>query len=398
MSQMTSRERLLTALKGGMPDHVPVAPNITRWVRGNRGCCCLRHMLAAAEEFEFDPLLQLFVYTYNNISNNYIYSPGGGQNFSVDGMYGDLKVVDVEVRVENRTDYVWYHRTFKTPAGILTDIIQWARPDMGYGDGPNPHRVEPLVKSEEDLKAFSFLFPDPRRDLVADIPLIKKECGDRALLAACDCLHFGAWGTEALGPENMLIASVAEPELLKSVCRIVNDAHLKNLKAYLENGIEFVCDSWFQCSPSTGWSPTTYKNIFLPLVKEAVALTHHYNAIYAYQDDGKMKDIIPLVVEAGADVLSGLQPPDVGDVNLADVKKQYGSKVALIGGLDPCYTFDRGNVKTVRDCVKQAIKDAGGDGGFVIGTAEAIAPSVSSELLRELSNSVRKYGKYTANT
>ena len=145
---------------------------------------------------------------------------------------------------------------------------------------------------------------------------MQREIGERALLAAIDCTHAGSWGMEVLGPENMLIDSVTQPELLKGVCRLANDVHLRNLRALLEAGLEAIYDSWFECGPSVGWSPKTYRQIFLPLVQECVNLAHEYNAIYIYQDDGKMRDIIPLAVEAGVDVLSGLQPPDVGDVVL----------------------------------------------------------------------------------
>ena len=45
-----------------------------------------------------------------------------------------------------------------------------------------------------------------------------------------------------------------------------------------------------------GWSPQTYGEIFLPLVSEAVQLTHEFDALYIYQDDGKQRDIIPFMV------------------------------------------------------------------------------------------------------
>lgn len=394
MDQMTVKERIMTALKGGTPDRVPFSPNLTRWVRKNRGCTCIRHMYQAQEEFGFDPILQLYAYTWQNISNNYVYAPGGGYNYSANGLYGDLKDVDVQINIQNEKNWVIYERTFKTPKGTLNDVIKWCRQDVGYGDGPNPHREEPLLKSIDDLEAYRYLYPSPRKDLVADIPLILKEYGDRAVIATADSLQVGSWGTEALGPEGMLLASIDDPDLLAGACRVANDAHLVNLKAFLEAGVEVVYDSWFQCSPSTGWIPSTYQKIFLPLVKECIDLAHRYGALYIYQDDGRMKDYIPLIVDAGTDVISGLQPPDIGDVVLADVKKKYGSRVALFGGLDPCYTFDMGNMETVRAGVKKALQDGAAGGGYVLGTAEAVDPVVPAEMLYEAAKVAKEFGKY----
>jgi len=234
----------------------------------------------------------------------------------------------------------------------------------------------------------------PRRDLIEDIPLVLVDIGDRAVLAAVDCTHAGSWGMEVLGPEQMLVASVTDVELLQGVCRMANDAHLRNLRAMLEQGIEVVYDSWFQCGPSVGWSPQTYEEIFLPLVREAVQLTHEFDAIYIYQDDGKQRNIIPFLVEAGVDVIAGLQPPEIGDVVLSEVKRLYGDKVALMGGLDPCYTFDRGTPEGVRQAVRQAIHDGGAGGGYVVATAEAVSPATPAECLRAAVQAVKDFGVY----
>jgi hypothetical protein len=328
------------------------------------------------------------------VSNDYIYAPGGGHTHSPVGFYGDLGGVNVTIRVENRASDVLYHRTFETPDGKLTDVTQWSRPDAGYGDGPNPHRVEPLVKSLDDLAALGHLYAAPRRDMLSEIPLVIDEAGQRAVVAAYDCTHVGGWGVESLGPENMLIASVADPSLLAGVCRISQDAHLRNLRAMLGQGLEVVFDSWFQCGPSVGWSPATFRNVFLPLIRETVELTHEFNALYIYQDDGRMRDIIPLLVEAGVDAMSGLQPPSVGDVVLRETKAQWGDRVALVGGLDPCYSFDLGSPEAVRAAVQQAIADAASGGGYVLATAEAVDPITSAECLHAAVRAAKDHGRY----
>ena len=145
-----------------------------------------------------------------------------------------------------------------------------------------------------------------------------------------------------------------------------------------------VFDSWFQRDPSAGWSPKSFREIFLPLVRETVSLAHEYGAAYIYQSDGKMKNILPFIVEAGVDVISGLQPPDVGDVVLKQVKEEFGKKTALMGGLDSCYVFDLGTPKDVREATRKAIADAGAGGGYILGTAEAVAPQTKPESLKAL--------------
>ena len=139
---MSPRKRLMTALRGGMPDRVPCFPSIIRWIRTHYGCTCPRHQIKLAEEFGLDVIVHYGQYVWQSVSNDYMYAPGGGYSYSAFGLYGDLPDVNVEVQIKNERDHVWYDRTFHTPAGDLHDMIQWARPNVGYGDGPNPHRVE----------------------------------------------------------------------------------------------------------------------------------------------------------------------------------------------------------------------------------------------------------------
>ena len=392
---MTPRQRLLTALRGGIPDRVPCYPSIIRWVRYHAGSPCPRHQLQLAEQFGLDLIVLYGQYVWQSVSNDYVYAPGGNGAGTALGLYGDLPDVNVDLRIQNMSDHVRTHRTFRTPSGILQDVIQWARPNVGYGDGPNPHRVEPLVKDRADLDALRHLYPPPRRDLLADIPLLLREAGDGALVAATDATGPGAWGMETLGPEGMLCASVTDPDLLRGVCRLAADAHLRNLRAMLEQGLEAVFDSWFQCGPSVGWSPQTYATVFLPLVREAVRLTHEFEALYIYQDDGRQQELIPHLVDAGVDAISGLQPPPVGDAMLADIKQQFGDRVALVGGLDPCYTFDRGSPAAVRQAVAQAVAAAADGGGFVLGTAEAVAPETPAACLHAMAAAAAEFGTYT---
>ncbi len=391
---MDHRERLLTALTRGIPDRVPFSPFMLRWTRYHYGCTCPYHQLKVMQEFDLDLMVYFGHYTWQTVTNDYIYTPAGGYSYAAAGLYGDLPDVDVDIRIENRAEEVWFYRTFRTPAGQLNDVLQWARPNLGYGDGPNPHRVEPLIKSEKDLDALRFLYPEPRRDLLADLPILLEEIGNRALVAAYDNTHAGIWGLEPLGEQGKLIACIENPQLLKAVARFAQDVHKRNLSALLERGLKVVFDSWSLASLSVGWSPQAYREIFLPLLKETVEFVHGFGALYVYQDDGRIREIAADIVAAGIDVLSGLQPPPIGDLPLAEAKELYGKKVGLMGGLDPCYNFDLGKPELVQQAVRQAIIDAADGGGYAIGTAEGIAPETPAESLRAGVETVRSCGVY----
>jgi len=229
--------------------------------------------------------------------------------------------------------------------------------------------------------------------MIRDLKLFSEMVGERGVVEFSETAGAGSWGMEALGYENMFMCAAEQPELLKKVIDTCHGQHMRNLKAILEAGHKHIVVSWFQCSTSTGWSPTHVQELFLPLVRESVELVHGYDALYRYQDDGKMKDLIPHLVDIGVDMVGGLQPPPIGDCDFGEIKRSYGDRIALMGGLDPVFTFERGSPETVRKAVYELL-DAAGDGrGVFVNQAEAFGPETTEETVRALPAAVKEYWK-----
>jgi len=383
---MSSRERLLAAYARSEVDRVPVSPHLIRWIRGRHGCTSPLQQLATAESFGFDPVIYYGAYYDNPLVNDYVYRPDG-----LDA-YRDLPGIHVEVRTENYSDRTVHVRRFETAAGVLTDRMVWPRPGVGYGDGPNPHREEPLVKSLADVPALKCLFPAVRKGMLQNLRLFTEIVGDRGLVEFMETTCAGGWGLECLGTENMLLCAVQDKELLKAVLRACQDQHLRVLKAVLESGHRHIVVSWFQASASTGWSPAHVEEFFMPLIRESVDFVKSYDATYRFQDDGKMAALVPRLVELRVDAVGGLQPPPVGDCDIAEIKRRWGDRICLCGGLDPIYTFERGTPQTVRAEVWKLLA-AAGPRGLVVGTAEAFGPETPDANLHALAQAVREFGK-----
>lgn len=382
---MTPKQRLLAQIRLEAADRPAVMPAIIRWIRGRYHSTSELQQLRTCEEFGFDPLIQYGMYLNVPIANDYLYRPDGWD------AYRDLPDVTVDVRTENHSDRTIHIRRFETPAGVLTDRIVWPRGGMGFGDGPNPHREEPLIKDGSDVEALEFLYPDPHPGRIQDLLTFTKEIGERGIVEFYETSNPGAWGLESLGPENMLACATTDQDLLRKILRVSQDQHLRNLKSVLETGHKHFVVSWFQCGLSTGWSPATIQELFLPLIEESVNLVKNYGGYYRFQDDGKMQDIIPRLVDFGVDVIGGLQPLPVGDCDYSAIASKCGGDVCLMGGLDPIYTFERGTPGTVRDETTALLEKAENCRGIIVGTAEAFGPETPEENLRELAKVVHEF-------
>ena len=144
---MSSRERLLTAIQGGLPDRVPIAPRMHPFLLERYGCACWLHYMQARAVFDFDPiiLIQPWHHVKPDVLPNYLSYP-----LQVD--YGLLADVETVTTVTPGSDGIHtIRRTFHTPAGTLTDVIEQLPPRRDYGIDPTPKIKEPLLKSEADL-------------------------------------------------------------------------------------------------------------------------------------------------------------------------------------------------------------------------------------------------------
>lgn len=74
-------------------------------------------------------------------------------------------------------------------------------------------------------------------------------------------------------------------------------------------------------------SPEAYREFFFPWHRRIAELCHSYDAVCHMHSHGNINKILPMLVEAGIDLLNPLDPEDLMD--LAEVKETYGKKLSF---------------------------------------------------------------------
>jgi uroporphyrinogen decarboxylase len=379
-ARMTSRERLLAAIRHEEPDRVPVGPRVWVWLQEQYGSFAWPYEVRAGREFDFDPM---------------IYLPGPYPNYvhQLQSSYEHLRGVQVDLHIERYPGYTVLKRTIHTPAGRLSDELVQPRPHTGYGADPNPHWTERLVKEPADLASLAFLLPEPEPQAYLDLVAIQGEIGERGLAhvyinSAID--HGGGW---VLDLEDLMVASVQQPAFVRALFDIFHQHSLAQTRCALEAGMQAVFVPWYFASLSTGWSPRFYQSFILPLVREHVSLVHSLGGIYHYYDDGRCRTILPWLAEAGVDVVSTVPPPPIGDVDLAAAKQRVGDRLCLKGNIDIINVIKDGTPDLIDEQVRRAICDAAPGGGFILGTSDSIREAPPANV-RAYFAAGRRYGNY----
>ena len=398
---MTKKQRLLAAIRRQPVDRVPVAPATWQWMRKKCGACNWLLELELAREYDFDPIPHLCWFDGPPFHNNIRILNG---SYHTEGRaYGeDLSAgLSIDVQIERHEDCTIVRRRIQTPAGPLSDAV---RQPLSLLDRDSeceetrapgwrfPTHLERLLKEETDLEKIRFLLTQPTN---GELNLIRRYIdvvGEEGLLAA-DCLSpLDYLANQVIANDEMLHLYSERRPFLEEIIQTFWEYGHQRLKSYLEAGLEMVNAVWYGCGPSAGWTVDAWRDLFLPLLKKDVELTHDHGALYLYNDHGRIMDLFPMLIEADVDVVQTLCPPPLGDADLALAKAQYGSDICLRGWIDSIHILERGEPDAIASAVRQAMDVAAPGSGFIIGTSQPITAHTPERNLRAYFDACKTYG------
>ena len=378
---MNSRERLLTAFKGGIPDRVPIVarpkalgkyfpdiPNeLDRYLK--------YHEELGTDLFVYPPIVPLPCHLPTD-------EPWRND-------------VEVEMKHYVRENMNYWERTIHTPGGDLHDVKRALIISEGCGDGPEV--VEPLLKDlKRDIPLLQYMHPDVSLfdNMYNEISEAKKKVGDRGVVHAnifspIDCR------SDVMKQDEFLMLYYDDKEAFREIVQIGADAMMAETKRVLDIGLKVIKTWWFYASPSSGWSPAIYEEMFLPHLIKQVELVHSYpDTVYLYYDDGKMKQFVDFYVAGGIDALMTLTPPPMGNVEPAYMKHKYGDKIALMGGIDFVNELCFSTPDKIREIVKERIEIFKPGGGYILDGSNKAPYETPLENIRALIEAGKEFGQY----
>jgi len=84
----------------------------------------------------------------------------------------------------------------------------------------------------------------------------------------------------------------------------------------------------------------------------------------------------------------------MGDCDLAELKRCYGSQIVLKGNLHTTETMLRGSVDDVVRASRRAIDDAGVGGRFILSTGDQCGRDTPDANIHAMVETARTYGRY----
>lgn len=80
--------------------------------------------------------------------------------------------------------------------------------------------------------------------------------------------------------------------------------------------------------------PRLFEEYVVRYVRPMIGAIHAHGGFARVHCHGRIRSILPMIREMGADALDPLEPPPQGDVTLREVREQYGKEFVLFGNIE----------------------------------------------------------------
>jgi uroporphyrinogen decarboxylase len=238
---------------------------------------------------------------------------------------------------------------------------------LGYGQ-PLHHPLENATL--QDIKEYSW--PNPDWIDVSKVEEDAQKYNKKFAILGGDWSPFWHDAIDLLGMEDLLIKMCAEPELVHLVLDKIVEYYYQVNQNIFEAASEEI-DVFFigndfggQTGPLMG--PEMFEQFISPHLRRLVDLGHRYGLKVQMHCCGGVYELIPLMIKAGLDALHALQP-DCNGMDLAILKRDFGDKLVLNGGIDSKSILMNGTVDYVKEQTRKVLEIMTPGGRYIAGAS-----------------------------
>ena len=213
-----------------------------------------------------------------------------------------------------------------------------------------------------------------------------------------DMVYITAWACTAVpygNKETGMLAYADYPEIAEKRMRLENTLTLERLQATAYKEISPVAIIWDDIAYKNRlfYSPALLERLYFPALAEICSLFHSRGIRIVFHSDGDVSSVLPNLIQCGID---GLNPVETSaGMHYADVKREYGDKITIVGGMDAVDVLAFGSVDEVVAETKRLIDIAGKGGGLIAASSSGqIDMSMPTENVAAFYETVWDYGRY----
>lgn len=354
--QKPNIERLLTTLRGGIPDRVP-------------------HFEILIEDQHVEKLL----------------GRKAGNTLGVGGDPGKGSKEIEGLRPMYPADYIELCRTIGQDA-IAMECL-WTPIKQRTPDGTITLLNDRSLKGRADLERV--IWPDDadvERTLgyVREYVAAAKGTGIGVIL--CGAAIWQTLYEFVIGLEDCMVLLLEETEFFDELMARSADHYVKVVKGAVAAGIDiFYPADDFAFNKGMFVEPRQFERLWRPHYERILAPARAAGIPLWFHSDGRIDDAVEMLIAMGIDCISPLDP---SGVNYRDYKKRFGHRVTLHGNVDITWPLVKGTPADVRRDVKEHMDALKPGGRYIAGSSHSIVNYIPHENFLTLINAIHEYGWY----
>jgi uroporphyrinogen decarboxylase len=377
-ARMSSRERLIRALRRDHPDKVPTCARFTPAMMRTFN----KAVDAGIPEEHLGPF---------GVGSGYILEVD--PNFLTPDEYFGWEMRNIAFRPPKKLgSFSKYHSDLPPQSKMNEWGVVFVPGEFHH----YTHRIGPLRNTHSLTELKAFQFPD----------LMQSQCHEK-LDEEVKSIHSSglavagfmqqtlfelAW--EMRGLENLLEDLIVNKPFVEYLLDKITLIRCAMAERYAEAGVDLIrLGDDFGTQDSLMISPAMFRELMKPRLAAIIKAARKKNPdiLIFFHSDGNIMPLIGDFIEIGIDVLNPVQPECL---DLVEVKKKFGDSLSFWGGVGIQTTMPFGTPAEVKETVKQVIDILGEGGGLVIAPTHALQPDVPWENVVAFFEAVDEFGWY----
>ena len=376
---MTRKERLLTALRRGVPDRVPVflAAAVMK------PCQLTGKPYWEIEYRNNPPLWKAQMDFAREFDEDTFISAPGLQGFA------DEPEKSAEI-IEETHEHLVVRETCHTRKGRMNATREYVR-------DKSSRPLEAFVKDPPaDLDKVRCLLVDPWTGTKnPQYDEVVRYVGDDGV-TRIDMVQPVTWWLKFRLPLQLGILDFYEyPDLMSGILKEYQEHAVAMVEAICRRIKPDVLSFGGSTSSMSVISPDLYRRFNLDFMSRATAVCREHGVLSYLHMCGKSREVLEMLAsETDLDFIEPLERPPGGNVALAEVKKEFGSRFCLGGNVNTFETLARGSPSDVEAEVKTCIEAAAEGGGYILVSGDQPGSDTPDANLRAMVSAGHRYGSY----
>ncbi len=272
----------------------------------------------------------------------------------------------------------------------LIDVGQWREAH------PAPPRQPGLSQGALSLdEALAAPLTDPNREAIyapieAALAHHQQAKGRAVFVQTPGCFETA---NGLIGMDGQLMEMALRPEFVRALYR----KQLEWTKVYIANCLALGADV-IHISDDLGqngrmlFSPATFREVVAPVLAAEARFVRERSPHLSLHSCGYFDDIIGDLADMGFDCLHPIQ--ESAGMDLVSVKRRFGRRVTLYGGLDVRATLPSGDRELIRKDIERVVTNCKRGGGLIFCTAHTVHQDCSLDDVLYAYELLDEYGAY----